>query len=154
MNNNQWKLAGRPSGFTLGEMILITAIIAILAVTLLPVIAFDSHATEAKQRTLQYYSHEIREKLSDYRADHQGRLPKLSDGQLPQLTSQTEANGSINTNAPYGPYFPDSIPNNPFNGNNLITLGTGIEYIPGGAGWQYDPTTGGIWPNNRDYYAP
>ena len=154
MNTNQWKLNGRPSGFTLGEMILITAIIAILAVTLLPVIAFDSRATETKERALQYYSHEIREKLSEYRVDHQGRLPQLIDGHLPQLTSQTEADGSIKTNGPYGPYFSGSLPNNPFNGNNLITLGTGIEYIAGGAGWQYDPTTGGIWPNNRDYYAP
>ena len=154
MNNSQWKLNGRPSGFTLGEMILITAIIAILAITLLPVIAFNSRATETKQRALQYYSHEIREKVSDYLADHQGRLPRLIDGRLPQLTGQTGTDGSIITNGPCGPYFSNGFPDNPFNGNNQITLGRGIEYIPGGAGWQYDPATGGIWPNNRDYYTP
>jgi len=28
-----------------------------------------------------------------------------------------------------------------------------ITIVPGGAGWQYDQTTGSFYPNNPEYYS-
>ncbi len=152
MTEARWKLTSKASGFTLGEMLIITAIIAILAIALLPQLAMDNRGEEAKERALRYCTREFREKITAFRKDHTGRLPQLVDGKLPQLTSPTDGDGTLKPEGPIGPYFPEGLPANPFNGENSVTLGTGQVYLSTEAGWQYDPETGGVWPNHPGYY--
>jgi prepilin-type N-terminal cleavage/methylation domain-containing protein len=136
----------RCSGFTLIEVLIVVVIMAVLAATIIP--QFSSSTTDAKQSALDFNTHSLRAQIELYRIDHNGLYPAITGGDLPQLTSQTNSSGAAGTD--YGPYIVGELPKNPFNDSNVVVDGDGTGQVTGGAGWQYNATTGEIWPNNDE----
>lgn len=149
-------------GFTLIEVLIVVVIMAVLAATIIP--QFSSSTQDAKESTLKFNMHTLRSQIELYKLHHQGEYPDQigneATGYLPQLTHATDASGTIGdpgTSYPYGPYLDNDIPPNPFDGKNTVTQvdlkGEKPTKVAGaGGGWQYDPNTGAIWPNNPEYY--
>jgi hypothetical protein len=98
----------------------------------------------------------LRSQIGLYRANHLNTYPTITDNALPQLTSTTDVNGNIGTGAAfiYGPYL-DRIPVNPF--NSLATVGPvptpGMPPATGDGkyGYEYDVTTGNIFPDHTGW---
>ncbi len=142
--------------FTLIEVLIVVVIMAVLAATIIP--QFSSSTQDAKESQLSFNMHALRSQIELYRVHHLGDYPSIEDGDLPALTNETKADGTINTGAsdpdtyPYGPYVDGELPKNPFNDLKTVVAGTGAAG-DGSSGWQYDATTGGIWPNH-DGWTP
>jgi hypothetical protein len=65
--------------------------------------------------------------------------------------------GAAGPDYPFGPYVADGLPPNPFDRSNKVTPVAQPRKPPTGVvgnlgGWQYDETTGGVWPNHPEYY--
>lgn len=150
----------RRRGFTLIEVLIVVVIMAVLAATIIP--QFSSSTKDAQNSSVKFNAHSLRSQIELYKAHHLGNYPELKDGTLAQLTKATDADGATvdkpDTAHPYGPYL-DAIPANPFNGKNAIvsvkTPGTVPTVATGddASGWQYDATTGGIYPNHPTWKA-
>ena len=147
--------ARRRSAFTLIEALIILIIMAVLAATISP--QFSSSTTEAKHSALRFNLHTMRSQIEAYKAQHAGEVPSLA-AFADQMTRPTNIDGAT-TGAEliYGPYFQGQIPANPFTGSNALVAVAKADAEPtapiaGGAGWQYDQSTGVIYPNNPEYY--
>lgn len=146
----------RRNGFTLIEVLIVVIIMAVLAATIIP--QFSSSTSDAKTSSLKFNLHTIRSQIEMYKVHHMNKVPLLATF-TDQMTKPTDVNGATTgSNLIYGPYFQGQVPANPFNGNNTLvavaTAGkepTGI--VAGGAGWQYDESNGGFFPNNAEYYV-
>jgi type II secretion system protein G len=148
----------RRSGFTLIEVLIVVVIMAILAATIIPL--FSSSTNDAKTSTVKVNIHALRSPIELYRAEHLTTYPTITNNTLPQLTGTTDVNGNIGTGAAftYGPYI-DAVPSNPFNGLATIgpvpTPGTPPATGDGQYGYQYDVTTGNIYPDQAGWtYSP
>ena len=91
-----------------------------------------------------------------YKIQHLGKYPEFANFS-DQMTKATNISGGATGDTPYGPYVSGDIPANPFNGSNAIvavaTAGaTPSAVVAGDAGWQYDESTGAVWPNNAEAY--
>jgi len=143
------------NGFTLIEVLIVVIIMAVLAATIIP--QFSSSTDDAKESSLKFNLHTIRSQIEMYKIHHAGTVPTLANF-VDQMTKATNSSGATTgTDLIYGPYFQGEVPNNPFNGSStLVAVATaGTEpsaVVAGGAGWQYDATTGGFYPNNTEYY--
>lgn len=142
----------RRSGFTLIEVLIVVVIMAVLAATIIP--QFSASTDDAKTSSLQFNMHTLRSQIELYRVHH-NEYPELKDGKLEQLTSSTNAGGTIGTGKdfPYGPYITGDLPANSFNDDNSVVVGTGAAKVGTAGGWQYEVATGGIWPNNTEYFT-
>ena len=144
----------RCGGFTLIEVLIVVVIMAVLAATIIP--QFSSSTQDAKESQLSFNMHTLRSQIELYRVHHLGSYPAITDDDLPQLTNETNAQGTVNTGAsdpdnyPYGPYVDSKLPNNPLNDLNTVAAGTGAAG-DGSSGWQYNASTGGIWPNHSTW---
>jgi len=141
-------------GFTLIEVLIVVIIMAVLAATIIP--QFSSSTTDAKTSSLEFNLRTIRSQIELYRLHHNGKLPELANFEK-QMTEKTDVNGTQTGELLYGPYIQGEIPANPYNGSNKIVAvaAPGVEpnaVVAGGAGWQYDETTGGFYPNNQEAY--
>lgn len=144
----------RRSAFTLIEVLIVVIIMAVLAATIIP--QFSSSTTDAKMSSLKFNLHTIRSQIELYKANHVGKVPTLANFKK-QMTEKTDINGTQTGELLYGPYIQGDIPANPFNGSNTIVAVATPGQVPtgpvaGGAGWQYDESTGGFYPNNAEYY--
>jgi general secretion pathway protein G len=147
----------RPVGFTLIEMLIVVAIMAIIASTVIS--RFMGTTDDAKTSSLKHNRQTVEALLEVYRAQHLNRYPTIQDAALPQLTSVTNAAGEIGTsgpNYPFGPYVVEA-PVNPFDGSKKVTAVAEPGKQPTGVvgslgGWQYDESTGALWPNNAEWY--
>lgn len=146
----------RKWGFTLIEILIVVVIMAILAATIIP--QLSSSTDDARESTLNFNRQSLRTQIELYRIHHNGRLPEVQNEGLPQLTSMTNAQGQIGTGEgyPFGPYI-EAIPTNPFDGKSrvvAVNLGGAqpTAVADGNGGWQYDPNTGAIWPNNPEFF--
>jgi len=145
-------------GLTLIEVLIVVVIMAILAAVVIP--QFATSTEDARASTLQFNLHTLRSQIELYRIQHFGRLPEIINEDLPQLTNATNAQGQIGPpgpDYPYGPYLQHGIPPNPYDGKNRVVQVATPGQVPtapadNGGGWQYDPTTGGIYPNNPEYF--
>lgn len=146
--------AGRRA-FTLVEALIILIILGVLVATVVP--QFSSAAAEAKHSALRFNLHTMRQQIEVYKTQHAGRVPALARF-ADQMTRPTDIDGA--TTGPdliFGPYFQGQIPANPFSGSSVLVgvAKWGVEPSgprAGGAGWQYDQSTGVIYPNNPEYY--
>lgn len=153
----------RSRGFTLIEVLIVVVIMAVLAATIIP--QFSSSTTDAKNSALEFDLHSMKSQIELYKLNHVGNYPDEigddSTGYLPQLTQATDVEGNRGTagaSYPFGPYIEGELPNNPFDGKNTVTEvslnGAKPTAVSGTAGgWQYDPATGAIWPNNSEYFT-
>jgi len=144
----------RRNAFTLIEVLIVVIIMAVLAATIIP--QFASSTTDAQNSSLNFNVHTMRSQIELYKAQHLGNYPTLAKF-VDQMTKPTNASGGATGDTPYGPYVIDEIPKNPFNNDNtLVAVAAAGEkptaIVAGGAGWQYDETTGAIWPNNTEAY--
>lgn len=146
--------------FTLIEVLIVVIIMAVLAATIIP--QFSSSTDDAKESSLRFNLHTIRSQIEMYRIHHLNTAPAFATF-ASQMTHATNVDGAITgSNLIYGPYIQGELPNNPFTGTNTLvavaspgTEPTGIVGAAEGAsaaGWQYDATTGGFYPNNAEYY--
>ena len=141
----------RRNGFTLIEVLIVVVITAILAATLVPL--FSSSTQDAKLSTVEIYVHSLRAQIELYRADHHTIYPMIINNTLLQLTSTTDVNGNIGSGAAFtlGPYIV-AVPPNPFNGltttGPVPTAGTVPTGGDGRYGYQYDATTGNVYPDH------
>ena len=148
-------VGGRPlsrDAFTLVEVLVVVVIIAALAATIIP--HFSESTIDAKRSTLQFNLHTLRSQIELYRTHH-GVYPELANATLPQLLTRTDANGNASRGSPFGPYLDSGIPVNPFdNKNRVVASGTAapVGVADAGGGWQYDQSSGGIWPNHTEYW--
>ncbi len=136
--------------FTLIEVLIVVIIMAVLAATIIP--QFSSSTEDAKRSTLDFNLHTIRSQIEMYKIHHLGQPPTL-DNFARQMTEPTNAKGGFDGDTPYGPYIQGEIPVNPFNHSNVVAAGTGDGEVAGGAGWQYNESTGGFWPNNEEWWS-
>lgn len=147
----------RHAGFTLIEMLIVVAIMAIVAGTVIS--QFMGTADDAKTSSLKHNFNVVEAQLEVYRAQHLNRYPKIQGNALPQLTSATNAAGEIGTsgpNYPFGPYVLEA-PMNPFDGSKMVTAVAERGKKPVGVvgelgGWQYDESNGVFWPNNAEWF--
>lgn len=144
--------------FTLIEVLIVVVIMAVLAATIIP--QFSSSTTDAKDSTLKFNVHTMRSQIELYKIHHDA-YPTLdvTNADLPQLTGSTDAAGTVGTGAayPFGPYIDEKIPANPFDGENRVVAVAVAGQTPTAVadalgGWQYDVTTGRIWPNNPEFF--
>lgn len=148
---------GHRKAFTLIEVLIVVVIMAILAAVIIP--QFSSATSDAKRSSLEFNTHTLRSQIELYKVHH-GSYPTISNNDLPQLWQATNAAGEVGTpgpSYPYGPYLTSGIPANPYNNSNKVVPVTTPGQAPtgavaGGAGWQYDETTGNIYPNNPEYF--
>ena len=143
----------RRNAFTLIEVLIVVIIMAVLAATIIP--QFSSSTKDAKESSLQFSTHTMRSQIEMYKVHHLGKYPELAKFE-DQLTKASNVDGGTAAPTPYGPYV-DEIPTNPFNHSNALVAvavaGTDpAAVVAGGAGWQYDETTGGFFPNNSEAY--
>jgi general secretion pathway protein G len=144
----------RRQAFTLIEVLIVVVIMAVLAATIIP--QFSSSTKDAKESQLSFNMHTLRSQIELYKIHHLGSYPAITGSDLPQLTHETNAQGDVNAGAsdptsyPYGPYVDGELPNNPFNDLNTVATGTGAAG-DGSSGWQYNATTGRIWPNHSGW---
>jgi len=143
------------NAFTLIEVLIVVIIMAVLAATIIP--QFSASTEDAKASSLDFNLHTMQTQLELYKLHHLGTLPTITDF-VDQMTKATNASGGFTGDTPYGPYIQGEIPYNPFNNSNTVvavaTEGTEPSAVVGGGtdGWQYDQSTGRIFPNNAEYY--
>jgi general secretion pathway protein G len=150
MKRNQSRKA-----FTLIEVLIVVIIMAVLAATIVP--QFSASTEDAKGSSLDFNLHTMQTQLELFKLHHLGTLPTITDF-VDQMTKPTNQSGGSTGDTPYGPYIQGEIPYNPFNNSNeVVAVATeGSEpsdVVDGGAaGWQYDQSTGRIYPNNSEAY--
>ncbi len=141
------------NAFTLIEVLIVVIIMAVLAATIIP--QFSSSTKDAKESSLQFNLHTIRSQIEMYKVHHLSKYPEFLNFEA-QMTEATNVDGGSAAPTPYGPYFGE-LPANPFNDSSAIVAvaSPGMDpaaVVGGGAGWQYDETTGGFFPNNSEAY--
>ncbi len=143
------------NAFTLIEVLIVVIIMAVLAATIIP--QFSSSTNDAKSSSVAFNLQTIRSQIQLYMVQHLGATPPLATFTA-QMTGPTDVNGNTTgTNLIYGPYFQGEVPTNPFNGSNTLVAVATAGTVPTGpngttAGWQYDATTGGFYPNCSTTY--
>lgn len=143
------------SAFTLIEVLIVVVIMAILAATIIP--QFSNSANDAKESSLKFNLNTLRSQVELYKLHHNGALPQLTAGAIPQLTSATDVNGNLGTagtSFPYGPYVMNALPVNPFTGSNTVTaISTSPPTAASGSngGWLYNTTTGQFYADSANY---
>ena len=138
-------------GFTLVEVLIMVAVLAILAFTVLP--QFTSASSDAKEAALVQNLQVLRRQIQLYRMHHEDKLPaqgatteaKLTD----VLLKRTDVEGTVNaTVGRYGPYIIALLPPNPFNNLRSVRVATTDSAADGATGWIYNSATGTIKANS------
>jgi type II secretory pathway pseudopilin PulG len=141
------------------EVLIVVAIMAILAGV---VISLTVVPVKDAEDSVRLHNLRLAETcLFRYQLDHASALPTIQDNSLPQMSASTNAQGEIGPagpDYPYGPYW-NEAPVNPADGSSSVTAVLTPGQPPTGpvgtlGGWQFDQTTGGIWPNDLQYYNP
>ena len=145
----------RRNAFTLIEVLIVVIIMAVLAATIIP--QFASSTNDAKDSALKFNLHTMRSQIEIYKAHHLNKAPTLANFKV-QMCEKSDINGAKTGDLVYGPYIQNDIPANPFNNGSTLVAVASAGVVPtaavgGTAGWMYDESTGGIYPNNSEFYA-
>ena len=136
-------------GFTLVEILIVVVILGILAAIVIP--QFTGAASEAKLSSLVSDLQTIRSQIELYKLQHNEALPSLVIAAgVNGLTGVTLVDGTqvaAGTDDSYGPYL-QRMPTNQF--NNDATVDSTGTVGDGGGGWEYNTTTGVIYPDFID----
>jgi len=146
-------------GFTLVELLIVVAIIALLAAVLIPRLG-DSSA-DAKDAVLYENLQRLRHQIELFRVDHDGNVPGFAgEDAHEQMLKYTDIAGALSDTPSathrYGPYFANGMPENPFNGGTAWKTSADpsgetpdADLTEGGqvVGWFYDPAAGVVAPN-------
>ena len=143
-------------GFSAVEIIAVLGIVAFLAVVLIPFLLRDSR--EEVKTLLDFNCRSIQSQVTLYRNQHLGDMPRIASDTLPQLTAATNVNGKVGEcgpDFPYGPYFPQGLPENPCDRSRAVTAVWTAGAEPTGprgnlGGWLYDASTGKVYPNDSE----
>jgi general secretion pathway protein G len=140
----------RHNAFTFIEVLIVVIIVALLAATIIP--QFSASTTDAKNNLLNFNMRTMNSLLQMYHAQHNGKYPTLARF-TDQMTKRTNVDGGTDSgDLTYGPYIQGPVPANPYNGKNSIKAVSGIPTSGDGVeGWQYDASTGTIYPNNTEF---
>lgn len=125
-------------GFTLVEILIVVVILGILAAIVIP--QFTSASESARASSLVSQLQTIRSQLELYQVQHIGEYPTLAQLQADWdvMTSKTQADGTIDPDADFGPYL-QKPPVNPFEDSGSVAAAAAA-----GVGWVYDEDTGAI----------
>jgi general secretion pathway protein G len=143
-------------GFTLIEVLIVVAIVAILAAIVIP--QFTSSLEDARHSSVVFDISGVQAQIELYKSQHLGFPPTITNGLMPQLTGVSDMYGNMNAASPatpdptkpYGPYM-DQPPANPYNNLNTfegISLKGAAPTPDGTTGWIMDTDTGMIYANN------
>jgi len=138
-------------GFSLVEILIVVVVMGILAAIIFP--QFGSASSDARYTATIDNLQDLRQEIDLYKNQHQGRFPGSSSANpdnvfAEQLTLPTNVAGDRSPNAnqgfgdpeyPLGPYIPNVIPPNPFNGSRRVMTVNSFPASPPGGGSNSDP---------------
>lgn len=156
------RVPGLRAGFTLVELLIVVAILAILAAVAIP--QFTSSAEDAKESAMQSNLGIIRNSLELYRFQHNSQYPGYPVGGgtptetlfVNQLTMASKADHSTAAEGTagfdLGPYIKEQMPKNPYNGLATVSVLADSASFPAvgdnTTGWVYQPKIGKIRANS------
>jgi general secretion pathway protein G len=133
----------RNPGFTLVEVLIVAAILAVLAWIVIP--QFSSAASDVRSGTMTTHLSAVRGALELYRIQHGGRYPAIRTF-VDQLTEASRADGAVaaigTEGYPLGPYLQE-IPVNPATQTDTVSDGP-----PGTSAWYYNEANGEFRAND------
>jgi prepilin-type N-terminal cleavage/methylation domain-containing protein len=138
---------GARSGFTLIEVLMVVAALAIIAGVVVPQV--NSVMDDAKNAAVLKDLHEFTFAIERYRADHNGATPDLIQNDvLVQLLGNTDQDGNVGSGAQYplGPYL-TTVPRNALNNvTRVFRINTAPPTdLSNRVGWVYHAASGQIW---------
>lgn len=146
----------KKNAFSVVEIIAVLGIVVFLAAVLIPILLRNDRGEVTT--LLDFNCRSIQSQIALYRSQHLEDMPRIASGTLPQLTRATNVDGRVGEcgpDFPYGPYFPEGLPENPCDGSRAVTLveTAGVEpSVPKGdlGGWLYDASNGKVYPNDAE----
>jgi general secretion pathway protein G len=169
------RLAGRSSGFTLVELLIVVIILGILAAVAIP--QFTSSTDDARLSSLDLSLNQLRNATELYYHQHSGTYPggtsyltgaatttaaQAESSLVRQLTLYSSITGQTATTKSathrYGPYLKTGLPSNPFNGLSTIrcdiaTTDLSAAGSDGTTGWKFYTRTGRLMANDGAHDA-
>ncbi len=140
--------------FSATDGLILVALMAIVTAAGIPVV--NAISGQASESVLLQDLRTMRATIALYKAEHDGEVPLLYKGALPQLTEATNTRGEPGPSGakyPYGPYLPSGIPANPSTGIAFISP---TDVFPptkptGVGGWLYHQPSGRIAPDVKEH---
>ena len=138
---------GASAGFTLIEVLMVIATLAIIAGLVVPQVS--SVMDDARNAAVLKDLHEFTFAIERYRADHNGLAPDLIQNDvLVQLLGNTDQDGNVGTGPQYplGPYL-TTVPRNALNNVTRVFRINAAppDSLSNRVGWVYHPASGQIW---------
>jgi len=128
--------------FTLVEILIVVSILGILAAVVIP--EFQGHAQKAKESAAKEMLQTLRTVIERYAIQHNDVPPGYPDND----PTQSPALIGVLVHLIGPPHYLKNIPENPFNGDEVITVIDNGESFPAAAdghtGWIYQPATKNI----------
>ncbi|QDT14560.1 hypothetical protein CA12_06350 [Alienimonas californiensis] len=130
------------------EGLIAVALIALLAVTVLPQLHPDAATGQDEQLRERLYV--LRGQIELYRVQHDNTLPGVTGPLLDQLTRRTDRAGNVGEGGDhvFGPYLVgDAFPENPLTGRSDVLVVDKMPSAPpadAAHGWIYETTTGDL----------
>ena len=151
-------MAGRQTGFTLVEVIIVVLVLSIVAVLVVP--RFTSAAEDARKAALGTNLSILRRQIEIYKSEHKGRGPHLNEAGtpdqwnfIPRLVSRTDIDGKLIPTGEYGPYLLDW----PRNVYAPVTVAGAIKFgadptspRDDSTGWYFSVTVGTMHVNTTE----